>query len=269
MKSPSIVFEGASAHVLLLGAGAVGQEFLKMKKAKTTPTRRTESPDSLAWVRFDVSNKETWHALPEGVTHVVQTFASCAKTLAFQEYFRREKASSPGLPWLVCSSTSSYVTTGCGMNVDEQFPIDLSQERFAIEEEMRQKNHSVVLALAGLFGGVRDPAGWVRKGLIRNADAFVNLISHRDVARALWWAVEHAEVLAGERFNLCTQTYVWSDLLCDFVKLGRVTPVQAAHVPCLGPSVLSKQVNAQKWAKISGMFREKDADSVLDARVFV
>lgn len=127
---------------------------------------------------------------------------------------------SCGAGLILLSSTSCYARQeGVVSEADERRGASV---RFQAEESLRRKG-AMLVPLAGLFGGDRDPCSWLARGLVKRGQSSVNLIHHDDVAVCL------AEILsdprAGDLVNVSSgRSLRWDEICLACQKKGRLPP---------------------------------------------
>lgn len=192
-------------RVMLLGAGFTGRRLYAdlqgkycvtltsrrgLREGSGTPedTRLFNLPDRQSWANVYDTDFVVW-TFPAAVEHHEVALAG----EFVQQLNQRE------IPVVVFASTSCYITESPDQLVDESFPLDLSQPRVCAEETLRRSG-CLILALAGLYGPGREPADWLRRGLIKNSQQFINLIHVADLARVVrsWLS----QPLTGLRLNV-------------------------------------------------------------------
>lgn len=209
-------------RVTLLGAGYVGRALARglMDSCEVQLTSRAGSPHAErahdALLRFNLQTPETWDFVLDA-DFLVWTFpaATCAEDIAMAAAFYR-KVSARGIPTLVMASTSSYRTDEPDALLDESALLDLTQPRVEAEEILRTLG-CFVLTLAGIYGPGRDPVQWLRRGLVKNGESFINLIHVADiVAIVRAWLARPCQ---GLRLNASDGRHRrWHELIQDLKK---------------------------------------------------
>jgi nucleoside-diphosphate-sugar epimerase len=204
--------------LLILGAGYVGSA-LKAELPDAIVTHRPGKPLAPGEHPFLLEEPDTWGALPTPGADVVWTFP--ARPLDLVQKFHREKLGE-ARSVLVLGSTSAYLTRSPDETVSESTPLDLTQERVAGEEWLREQG-AMVLQLAGIFGPNRHPLQWLRKGLIKNGRKRVNLIHVDDIVLAIQALVKTPQ--PGVRINLANGLAPrWNELVEQFKRQGELPP---------------------------------------------
>jgi nucleoside-diphosphate-sugar epimerase len=86
---------------------------------------------------------------------------------------------------LLCGTTGIYARAGTGRaTIDESSPLIEGHVRIPAEEVV-QSHGGIVLRLAGIYGGFRNPAAWARGGRLNYEDRQVNLVHISDIVRAI------------------------------------------------------------------------------------
>lgn len=177
-------------RVTVLGAGFTGRRLFADLSGSFEVVLTSRNGNSVATgapencLLFDLMRRETW-ANVFSSDYLIWTFPAAQTTsqipvaLDFAQII-----ASRQIPALIFASTSCYQTTVADQLVDESFPLDTSQPRVVAEESLRQSGF-LVLALAGLYGPARDPADWLRRGLVKNAQQYINLIHVGDVSKVI------------------------------------------------------------------------------------
>jgi nucleoside-diphosphate-sugar epimerase len=120
----------------------------------------------------------------------------------------------------------------------------------------------LILALAGLYGTGRDPAGWLKRGLIKNAHSFINLIHVSDVVKIIrcWLEIP----LSGIRLNVSDGRHRrWHELAEQLVNCGTLQK-ESTHFLSDVPTVQSKRVNNSELVRqlYSGPFHAYPEDGL-------
>lgn len=222
----------------ILGAGYVGRALLQRFPAAVA-TRRTPAPDSVL-LAFDLQDRDTWRKPPLAGRAVVWTFPA-APLAAVQAFYGTHLKAAANL--ITLGSTSAYLVPESAesplVTVTEQTPLDMSQPRVQGEEWLRQQG-ATVLQLAGIFGPGREPADWLKRGLIKDGARLVNLIHVYDIVAAITHLLAHPR--PGERFNLADgEPLPWRALAARFRKDGRL-PANFVLAECV-PHAHGKRVD--------------------------
>ena len=242
---------------LVLGAGFVGKAFCETQAhaqaqsglGQVWHTHRSagffaEEPAPTSAIEFELARESTWKNLrvADSAKNVLWTFAAASNAQEIELCEAFYNAVLRGRNVLVLGSTSAYQSFIPDEKVTEEFPLKLDDPRVQAEENLRQKGASI-LHLAGLFGGTRDPANWLRRGMIRNGASFVNLIHRDDILRVL--AAWFADPLAGERLNLSNgKPRRWNEIVLDLQQRGEIP--KEFSLPEHWPAAGSKQICADK-----------------------
>jgi nucleoside-diphosphate-sugar epimerase len=222
----------------ILGAGYVGRALLQRFPAAVA-TRRTPASD-LGLLAFDLQDRGTWRNPPLAGRAVVWTFPA-APLAAVQAFYEAHLNAAANL--IVLGSTSAYLAPESAespfVTVTEQTPLDMSQPRVQGEEWLRQQG-ATVLQLAGIFGPGRDPADWLKRGLIKDGAKLVNLIHVDDIVAVITHLLAHTR--PGERINLADgEAPPWRELVARFRRDGRL-PAEFT-LPESGPEQHGKRVD--------------------------
>jgi hypothetical protein len=201
----------------ILGAGYVGQALLRRYPAAVATRRRATA----SMPAFDLHDSSTWDTPSLAQRAIVWTFPA-EPVARVQSFYETHLKKAAGL--IVLGSTSAYLmqeTAGSPIaTVTEQAPLDLTQPRVQGEEWLRRQG-ATVLQLAGIFGPGRDPADWLRKGLIRDGARLVNLIHVDDIVAVIAHLLAHP--MPGERINVANgEPLPWRELATRLRQAGRL-----------------------------------------------
>lgn len=256
-------------RVTVLGAGFTGRRlfadlsgsFKVVLTSRNGNTLATGVPENC--LLFDLMRRETW-ANVFSSDFLVWTFPAAQTTSQIPVALEfAQHVNSRQIPTVVFASTSCYQTTTADQLVDESFPTDTTQPRVVAEESLRQSGF-LVLALAGLYGPARDPADWLRRGLVKNAQQYINLIHVGDVSKVVerWLFLNDKpngglanHPLSGMRLNVSDGRHRrWQELAEQLKSHGLLN---ADCEPFLenGPAQQSKRIN-------NGMLRQVLFDGV-------
>lgn len=203
----------------ILGAGYVGRALMRRFPAAIA-TRR--APAAEAGLRtFDLQARDTWDTPPVAGRAVVWTFPA-APLERVREFHAGRLDRAENL--IVLGSTSAYLAPETAATpvhtVTEETPPDTTQPRVQGEEWLRRRG-ATVLRLAGIFGPGRDPADWLRRGLIRDGAGLVNLIHLDDIVEVVASLLERPR--PGECLNLANgEPLAWRELAARFQRDGRL-----------------------------------------------
>ncbi len=181
---------------LILGGGYVG---CKLADSLGAPmTRRAEENNVLQRsIYFDLNNRASWDNIPQ-TQKLIWTFPAAPLEIV-KAFYRVKLANVERL--FVYASTSCYLTHKPDEWINETQPLDLSRERVAGEEWLREQG-ATILVLAGIYGPNRHPQDWLEKGLITTPDKRVNLIHVDDIVAITGRLLAMVSNPRGERFNL-------------------------------------------------------------------
>lgn len=107
--------------------------------------------------------------------------------------------------------------------INEETPLVEDHPRL-VAEQMFLESGGLVVRLAGLFGGERNPVHWIREGRVGYEKRQANLVHRDDVARA----VLALAVLDAPRsvYNLADgQRHTWREIVDALVKRGVMEPL--------------------------------------------
>lgn len=197
--------------LLILGYGFVGSNlkgFLEKQGYEVYFSTRNlkkfnHTQDRL--IEFNLEEEKTYHNIPSN-TQIIWTFPAqpLDKVKKFYEIIESKKS----VIRIVLSTTSVYAEkTGV---ITENSPLDFSSERLKGELFLFEKN-SIILHLAGIWGGSKSPFDWLNKNLIKNSNKTVNLIHVDDIVNIIYYLLKLN--ISKERFNLSDGfLYWWKDL---------------------------------------------------------
>jgi hypothetical protein len=190
--------------VVVLGSGYVAR-FLSLTDSYSTVLYTSREPDNhLTWVplerrlRFNLAEPDTWNNVPPAAD-VLWCFP--AAPIGAVRHFARDRS------WtrlVVLGSTSSYDVGSSPESPppwnDETAPVDLDKPRVQGEELLRRDCGAVLLRVAGIYGPGRHPYRWIRSGLVRVSDKYVNLIHVEDLAAICLAALQYG--VPGSAYNV-------------------------------------------------------------------
>lgn len=221
-----MLHESQRKKVTILGRGYVGQAlFNDLVEAHdvvlTSRQGKSQGEGTLSDpLKFDLEQEETWDRILSA-DFIVWTFPAATTeggvTRALEFYGLLH---SKNIPTLVMASTSSYLTPEPDSLVDESCPLDLSQIRVKAEDHLMNEG-CFLLVLSGIFGPGRDPAQWLKRGLVKNENQYINLIHIKDIAKiVLAWL---HNPLTGLRLNASDGRHRrWHELAADMKKYGLI-----------------------------------------------
>jgi len=127
--------------------------------------------------------------------------------------------STPSPQYLQLGSTGIWTAAGW---TDRHTPADTGNARFVAEEELLSVSPTAaIFNLAGLYGGARQPRGWVSRVAKTEADAkakgALHLIHGEDVARGIVAAHRNWEKVGGQRWLVSDgRVYDWWWLMAEW-----------------------------------------------------
>lgn len=235
--------------LLVLGCGYVGQALsaASARSVEIVVTSRSGQLGAVGNVQapllFDLARRETWDVV-ESFEHILWTFPAATAhqdirtALNFFETMHLEKKKV-----MVLGSTSCFLHKTPGELVDESFPLDLSQPRVVAEEQLRQRS-AFILCLAGIFGPGRDPADWLRRGLVKNGESFINLIHISDILRVVENWYNSNDSFAGKRIAVSDGCHRrWKELFMQMRAAGVLETDVQPFDQLLAETSTSKRVN--------------------------
>lgn len=185
----------------ILGSGYTAKYLLPLALHRYTHVfASSRDPDRLLTplsvdkrIRFDLTQPETWQAIPPS-TDIVWCFPAVPIELV-QQF--AEAASLRTRRLVVLGSTSAYVDCASAEYpppwVDETAPVDLTKPRVKGEELLRSSYGAIILRVAGIYGPGRNPVEWIRAGRVHPSHKYVNLIHVEDLASSCLAALMHAD----------------------------------------------------------------------------
>lgn len=201
--------------ILILGAGWTSSFLIPLLKernynfaATTTDGRKVEGSDTLKW-RFEPDSKDGsgLGSLPLA-QHVLITFPlTCAEQAHFltKSYLDDHRKHRDQIRFIQLGSTGIWQIPQEEHWVNRHSPYNHSSPR-ATAEDALLKHGSVVLNLAGLWGGQRDPSNWVERVAKTKEDVkgkkSLHLVHGLDVARAIVAVMRDWKTAHGQRWML-------------------------------------------------------------------
>ena len=219
----------AHAPLVILGAGYTGRFIYQAARRRRRPVFATSrDPDAnLTFaqpdhrIRFDLRQSDTWQQISPR-SDIIWCFPALPRDVA--ETFAQH-AIDANSRLILLGSTSAYRTGRPGL-IDERVPVNRSLPRVASEEHLRTTYGAVILRLSGLYGPGRHVFDWIRKGKIKNAPKYVNLIHVEDVAELCLLALQHAA--PGSTYVLSDgHPRPWADI-CSFAAERFQIPIPPA-----------------------------------------
>jgi hypothetical protein len=146
------------------------------------------------------------------VTFPLRAADSVNTSAAVQLFKQLMQLTERGVAVCLLSSTSGYSQSEGVITEDSTWICD--ESRFGFEERLRLDGLATVIPLVGLFGGKRDPRQWLLKGMIKDLNRSVNLISHDDAGLCVAKILKNPP--QGQRINVgpgfCSR---WMDIARD------------------------------------------------------
>ncbi|MGY3803328.1 hypothetical protein ACWNT8_04610 [Pigmentibacter ruber] len=163
---------------IILGCGYVGKHFLSSHPSCFF-TQRTDIKDSNKGIKFDLLNKDTWKNLKDS-DFVLWTFALSNPNLKidlisdfYNLYCKNKKV-------IILSSTSAYQLSDENLQIDEDFPLQIEDQRYIKEEHLR-KMGALILHLSGIIGPNRYPKKWYIEKRVKFGKNILNYIHVNDI----------------------------------------------------------------------------------------
>lgn len=223
---------------LVLGRGYVGNYF-KTLFPQSYATRRTADAGD---IHFDVESPHTWKNIPD-VKNVLWTFPAATDAVQSSMTMRFFEDCLAGRNVIVLGTTSVYSQHLKDEWLDEK--ASAWGVRAETEEELRQQG-ATILRLAGIFGPQRNPLDWIKDGLIKSGQKYVNLVHVEDICNVAQLLLEKPQ--PEEVFNLSNgEPQTWNNILA-FGKANGAIPkdFELAHEP----DVTSKRLKFDKIKKL-------------------
>lgn len=202
--------------LLILGAGWTSTFLIPLLQDERISFAATSTTGRDGTIKFifdpDSNDPEPYNRLPKAQTILV-TFPLKGRGQSTQihELYRKTHAAMVS-NWIQLGSTGIYTESQW---TDRSSPYEKDNARALAEDELIYMG-GVVLNLAGLWGGSRDPRNWVTRVAKSRAELktkkALHLIHGEDVARAI--VAVHRRFSPGERWivtDLCV--YDWYDLV--------------------------------------------------------
>jgi hypothetical protein len=209
--------EPSPVELLILGAGWTSTFLIPVleRKGITYAATTTDGRDGTIAFRYDPDSddKGPYNRLPKART-VLITFPLKGNGQSIR-LVTLYKSTHDG-------ASANYIQLGATSiwNVptwqDDDSPYDKTNLRAIAEDELMEHAGGVILNLAGLYGGARQPRNWVDRVVkskeLLKAKGSLHLIHGTDVARAI--VAMHEKFTPGKRWLLCDlHTYDWWDLV--------------------------------------------------------
>lgn len=246
------------SHVdlLILGAGWTSTFLIPMlqRKGLTYAATTTSGRDGTIPFQFDPSSDDPspFRRLPSATT-VLITFplkgAGASSRLTQMYTTTHEDTSATAPRFIQFGSTGIWTTPSWN---DSNSPYDKTNARAIAEDELLSVSDAVVLNLAGLYGGTRQPRNWVDRVAKSKAElkakGALHLIHGDDVARAVIAAHENFDKVKGRRWLLSDMhVYDWWGLVLGWavetlrsVEDGRLDKEE-------NDSRIARQTELQTW----------------------
>ncbi|MBS0182382.1 MAG: hypothetical protein JSS39_08260 [Nitrospira sp.] len=185
----------------ILGSGYTAKFLLPLAQQRYThvfatsrdPDRRLTYLSLAQRIRFDLTQPETWQAIPAS-SDVLWCFPATPIELV-QQFADATSLRTRRL--VVLGSTSAYDVCASAEYpppwIDETAPVDLTKPRVQGEELLRTSYEAIVLRVAGIYGPGRNPVEWIRTGRVNCSHKYVNLIHIEDLVSSCLAALMHAE----------------------------------------------------------------------------
>lgn len=140
--------------------------------------------------------------------------------------------SSAGKNLLLLGTTSIYQRVP---DIIETTPLQEDHDRFKIENEWIRRGGKI-LRLTGIYGPLRNPADWARKGLVKKSSRQLNLIHGDDIAQTVLSLVQKIEKEGFDSvpdvLNLSdNQWHTWKEIFSYLEEHGKIskTPIEESQ----------------------------------------
>ncbi|TGK10271.1 hypothetical protein EHO60_10560 [Leptospira fletcheri] len=121
--------------------------------------------------------------------------------------------------WLL-GTTSIYRREG---EIRESTPKNPEHERFEIEEKFLESGGKI-LRLSGIYGPSRNPADWIRKGLVRKSKRQLNLCHISDITEVIKGILSDSQdILPPELVFSDNQWHTWWEIFQFLEEKGRIS----------------------------------------------
>jgi nucleoside-diphosphate-sugar epimerase len=218
-------------HIAVFGIGFIGGALIERAEAaghRVSGYSRSRAHG--AGARLDAATPEAARILEgapgrqgaSGWDALVVTFAPQAIPASFWETIH------PLAPRrILLGSTSIYQRAlDCSQPViTEQTPLVPDHPRLAVEQAFREAG-GMLVRLAGLYGGDRNPVRWIQAGKVGYEKRQINLVHRDDVADALLGLLARsAEPPLASVYNLADgQRHTWRQIIDALVAAGHLDP---------------------------------------------
>ncbi|TGM01057.1 hypothetical protein EHQ76_11050 [Leptospira barantonii] len=178
---------------------------------------------------FDFSNVESLKRFGEEYSQ--NFFDLCIVTFPIQKLSDPNSfinlAFSVGKNSILLGTTSIYQRVP---DIVETTPLQEDHDRFAVEKEWLQRGGKI-LRLSGIYGPLRNPADWARKGLVKKSSRQLNLIHGDDIARTISLLIQKIEQDGFDTIpnvlNLSdNQWHTWKEIFSFLEEHGKISKTE-------------------------------------------
>lgn len=220
----------------IFGLGYTGIRISETLRSKENVELNTFSSDTtVAGTRiFDFSNADSLKKFGEEFSQ--NFFDLCIVTFPIQKL--SDPNSFINLAFSSCKNPVLIGTTSIYQRVPdivETTPLQEDHDRFAVEKEWLQRGGKI-LRVAGIYGPLRNPADWARKGLVKKSSRQLNLIHGDDIARTIFLLVEKIKREGIESvpnvLNLSdNQWHTWKEIFSFLEEHGKISKTEIEESP--------------------------------------
>ncbi|MDI7198375.1 hypothetical protein QMM61_16975 [Leptospira santarosai] len=139
---------------------------------------------------------------------------------------------SVGKRCILLGTTSIYKRVP---DIVESTPLLEDHDRFAIENEWLMRGGKI-LRLCGIYGPLRNPGDWARKGLVKKCSRQLNLIHGDDVALTISLLIRKIQTTGWDTLpnvlNLSdNQWHTWKEIFSFLEEHGKISKTQIEESP--------------------------------------
>ncbi|EMJ95273.1 hypothetical protein [Leptospira alstonii] len=151
---------------------------------------------------------------------------------------------SSGKNLILLGTTSIYKRVP---DIVESTPLIEDHDRFAVEGEWLRRGGKI-LRLCGIYGPLRNPADWVRKGLVKKCSRQLNLIHGDDVALAVSLLIQKIRITSywntiPNVLNLSdNQWHTWKEIFSLLEEHEKIPETQIEESPKEDSFIDSEQI---------------------------
>ncbi|EMY78928.1 hypothetical protein LEP1GSC060_0813 [Leptospira weilii serovar Ranarum str. ICFT] len=139
---------------------------------------------------------------------------------------------SSGKNSILLGTTSIYKRVP---DIVESTPLIEDHDRFAVEEEWLRREGKI-LRLCGIYGPLRNPADWARKGLVKKCSRQLNLIHGDDVGLTVSFLIRKIQTDGWNTIpnvlNLSdNQWHTWKEIFSFLEEHGKISKTEIEESP--------------------------------------